>query len=195
MLASGTLESMPEPAKRRATYQDVLAAPPHMVAQVIDGELDLQPRPAFLHAAAASALGEELGPPFKRGRGGPGGWVILFEPELHFGGDILVPDLAGWRRERMPEIPDVAHTELPPDWLAEILSPSTYAKDRGRKLAIYAREGIPHVWFVEPSARALEILRLDGKAYRIVATFEGDAKVRAEPFDAIELDLAALWAR
>lgn len=195
MLAAGTLGWMAEPAKRRATYQDVLAAPPHMVAQVIDGELDLQPRPAFLHAAAASALGEELGPPFKRGRGGPGGWVILFEPELHFGGDILVPDLAGWRRERMPEIPDVAHTELPPDWLAEILSPSTYAKDRGRKLAIYAREGIRHVWFVEPSARALEILRLDGKTYRIVATFEGDAKVRAEPFDAIELDLAALWAR
>jgi Uma2 family endonuclease len=186
---------MADPAKKRATYEDVLAAPPHMVAEIIDGELDLQPRPAFPHAVAASALGEELGPPFKRGKGGPGGWMILYEPEVHLGADILVPDLAGWRRERMPETPTTAFTELAPDWVAEVLSPSTYAKDRGRKLAVYAREGVRHVWLVEPAARVLEVLRLDGGSYRIIATLEGDAEVRAEPFDAIELDRAALWAR
>lgn len=186
---------MADPAGKRASYEDVLAAPPHMVAEVIDGYLELQPRPAALHAAAATALGEELGPPFKRGRGGPGGWVILYEPELHLREDILVPDLAGWRRDRMPEIPDAAYFELAPDWVCEVLSPSTYAKDRGRKLPIYAREQVTHAWLIEPKAQLLEVLRLDGDSYRIAGTFHGEARVRAEPFDAIELDLSVLWAR
>jgi Uma2 family endonuclease len=186
---------MADPARKRATYEDVLAAPPHEVAEVINGYLELQPRPASLHAAAATALGEELGPPFKRGRGGPGGWVLLDEPELHLGEDILVPDLAGWRRERMPEIPDAPYFELAPDWVCEVLSPSTYAKDRGRKLPIYGREGVRHAWLVEPRAQLLEVLALDGASYRIASTYEGDARVRAEPFDAIELDLSVLWAR
>ncbi len=186
---------MAGPAKKRATYEDVLAAPPHLVAEVIDGELDLQPRPAAAHALAATALGEELGPPFKRGRGGPGGWMILYEPELHLGADIVVPDLGGWRRERMPETPLEPYFTLAPDWVCEVLSPATYAKDRGRKLRVYARERVAHVWLVEPAAKLLEVLRLDGDAYRIVGTHEGDAKVRAEPFDAIELELGVLWAR
>ena len=115
---------MADPAKRRATYEDVLAAPPNMIAQVIAGELRLQPRPAMRHAAAASALGEELGPPFKRGRGGPGGWLIIDEPELHLGDDIVVPDLAGWRRERLAVLPDTAYVELAPDWLCIIAPPA-----------------------------------------------------------------------
>lgn len=184
-----------EPAKKRATYVDVLAAPSDRIAQVVDGVLDVQPRPAAAHAIAASALGEELGPPFKRGRGGPGGWVILDEPELHLSDDILVPDLGGWRRERMPETPLDAYFSLAPDWVCEVLSPSTYALDRGRKLQIYARESVLHVWLVEPSAKVLEVLRLDDGAYRIVATYEGDAKVSAEPFQAIQLELGILWAR
>lgn len=186
---------MADPAKRRASYADVLAAPPHKVAEILDGELELQPRPASLHAAASTALGEELGPPFKRGRGGPGGWVILDEPELHLGSDILVPDLAGWRRGRMPEIPDAPYFDLAPDWVCEVLSPSTYAVDRGKKLPIYARERVSHAWLLEPKARVLEVLRLDSSSYRIAATFHGEARVRAEPFDAIELELAILWAR
>lgn len=186
---------MADPAKKRATYADVLAAPPNQIAQVIDGVLEVQPRPAAAHALAASALGEELGPPFKRGRGGPGGWMILYEPELHLGQDILVPDLAGWRRERMPETPLDPYFTLAPDWICEVLSPSTYAMDRGRKLRTYAREGVLHAWLVEPSAKVLEVLRLDSGAYRIVATYEGQAKVHAEPFDAIQLDLGVLWAR
>jgi Uma2 family endonuclease len=186
---------MAEPAKKRATYDDVLAAPPNMVAEIIDGELELSPRPASPHALAATALGEELGPPFKRGRGGPGGWMILFEPELHLGPDILVPDLGGWRRARMPEVPDTPFFELAPDWVAEVLSPSTYARDRGRKVPLYGHAGVSHIWLIEPRAQLLEVLALDGTSYRIIATFEGSAVVHAEPFDAIELDLSVLWER
>lgn len=186
---------MGDVAKKRASYADVLSAPPNMVAEVIGGQLQLTPRPASPHALASSALGEELGPPFKRGKGGPGGWMILDEPELHLGGDILVPDLAGWRRERMPEVPKVPYFELSPDWVCEVLSPSTYAQDRGRKIPLYGRTGVRHVWLVEPHAQLLEVLVLDGSTYRIAATYEGSAFVRAEPFDAIELELGVLWAR
>ena len=185
---------MADPAKRRATYEDVLNAPEHMVAEIIDGELELQPRPAKPHAAAATALGEELGPPFKRGRGGPGGWIMLDEPELHLAGDVLVPDLAGWRRERMPMITtEEPFFTLAPDWACEVISPSTAAKDRARKLPIYAREGVTHVWLVDPLQRTLDVLRLQDRHWVIVAVHEGAARVRAEPFDAIELDLGILW--
>lgn len=179
-----------------ATYEDILALPRHVVGEIIFGVLHVNPRPAPPHAVAATALGEELGPPFKRGKGGPGGWVLLDEPELHLGADILVPDLGGWRRERMPEIPfEKAYFELAPDWVCEVLSKSTAATDRSDKLAIYARERVSHVWFVDPIVKTLEILRLDGATYRIVAVHRDDAKVRAEPFDAIELELSTLWAR
>ncbi len=186
---------MGDPARRRATYEDVLRAPEHMVAEIIDGDLSLQPRPAKPHAAAATALSEELGPPFKRGRGGPGGWILLFEPELHLGDDVLVPDLAGWRRERMPELTvDEPYFTLAPDWVCEVLSPSSSKMDRSRKLPIYAREGIRHAWLVDPLLRMLEVLRLTDGKWTIVATHADAAKVRAEPFDAIELDMAILWA-
>lgn len=188
---------MAQPAVRRATYQDVLDAPPQQVAEVIDGELHLQPRPAIPHAQAATTLGEELGPPFKRGRGGPGGWVMLYEPELHLGPepDILVPDLGGWRRDRMPVLPDGAFIEVAPDWVCEVVSPSTQAHDRRRKLPVYRREGVVHVWLVDPLARTLEVYRLDGETYRLAATHADSECVRAEPFEAIELDLALLWQR
>lgn len=187
---------MVQPVKRAASYDDLLALPDHVVGEIVAGELHVSPRPAPRHAAAASALGEELGPPFKRGRGGPGGWWILDEPELHLGGDIVVPDLGGWRRERMPEMPvDLAYFTLAADWVCEVLSPSTAALDRGRKLAVYSREQVTHVWIVDAVAQTLEILRLDGATYRIVQVATGDARVRAEPFDAIELELAILWAR
>ncbi len=164
-----------------------------MVAQVVDGELFTLPRPASPHARAASTLGVDLGGPFDRGRGGPGGWHILDEPELHFADDIVVPDLAGWRRERLPSLPRAAFFTLPPDWLCEVLSPSTGALDRGPKLRVYARERIPHVWLVDPDARTLEVLLLDGASYRIAVVHTNDERVRAAPFEAIELELSALW--
>ncbi len=180
--------------KSPATYADLEALPSNRVGELIAGVLHSHPRPALAHAQASTALGEELGPPFRRGRGGPGGWVLLDEPELHFSSDVVVPDLAGWRRERMPERPDAAFLTLAPDWLCEVISPSTGAIDRGEKIPLYAREGVTHVWLVDPLAQTLEVLRLDGATYRLIATFCDDARVRAEPFDAIELELAALWA-
>jgi Uma2 family endonuclease len=186
---------MGEPARRRATYEDVLRAPPHMVAEVIDGELILNPRPAKPHTAATSVLGEELGPPFKRGRGGPGGWILLDEPELHLGADIIVPDLAGWRRERMPKIvADEPFFTLAPDWVAEVVSPGTAKYDRTDKLRIYAREGVQWAWMVDPVPRTLEVFRLNDGRWVMAAAWRDDARVRAEPFDAIELDLSLLWA-
>jgi Uma2 family endonuclease len=173
----------------------VLNAPPHMIAEVIDGELHLQPRPAKPHAAAASALGEELGPPFKRGRGGPGGWIILDEPELHLQADILVPDLAGWRRERMPAVvADEPFFTLAPDWVAEVLSPSTGKYDRTDKLRIYSRERVEWVWLVDPLLRTLEVLRLAEVGWSLRGTWRDEERVRAEPFEAIELELGVLWA-
>jgi Uma2 family endonuclease len=165
------------------------------VGEIIDGELYAQPRPALRYSRAASALGEELGPPFNRARGGPGGWIILDEPEIHFGADVLVPDLGGWRRERMPELPDVAWVEVAPNWVCEVLSPKTGLLDRRRKLPIYARERVDHVWLIDPAIESLEVLRLDGESYRLVRTYGQNELVRGEPFDAIELDLAALWMR
>jgi Uma2 family endonuclease len=188
---------MSEPARKRATYHDVLAAPEYMVAEVIDGELLLQPRPSMPHASAGTALGALIFDPFRRGRGGPGGWVILNEPELHLGAepDILVPDLAGWRRERLPETPDAPFITLAPDWVCEIVSPGTARIDRGRKRRVYAREGVGWLWFVDPLAKTLEVYRLDAGHWVEVATFEADAVVRAQPFDAIELELGVLWER
>ena len=184
------------PAKRPASYEDVLRAPPHLVAEVIDGVLRLSPRPGKAHAAAATALGEELGPPFKRGRGGPGGWIILDEPELHLGSDILVPDLAGWRRERMGAMAgQEAFFTQAPDWIAEIVSPRTGKYDRTDKLRIYAQALVGWSWIVDPLARTLEVLmRGDDGRWIVRAAHRDDARVRAEPFDAIELDLSILWA-
>lgn len=186
---------MAQGAQRRATYEDVLAAPDHLVAELIEGVLHLNPRPSSRHAVAASALGMDIGTPFHRGRGGPGGWVVLDEPELHLHGDVLVPDLAAWRRERMPEVPDASAFELAPDWVCEVLSPSTAALDRGAKMPIYAREGVKHLWFVDPVLETLEAFNLDHGRWIVLGTWAGKTIARIEPFDAIELDLSALWSR
>jgi Uma2 family endonuclease len=186
---------MANPATKLATYADLEAVPSHLVAELIHGTLVTSPRPAAKHARAASRLGIDLGGPFDRGRGGPGGWVILDEPELHLGADVLVPDLAGWRRERMPEIPDTAAFTLAPDWVCEVLSPGTAAIDRTDKLPIYAKADVKHAWYIDPLARSLEVFRLDGATFRLVQTFKDDARIQAEPFAAVELELGALWER
>lgn len=179
--------------KRGATYEDLLAVPDHLVAEILDGDLYASPRPAARHAQAASVLGGELWAPFGRGRGGPGGWLLLFEPELHFDRDILVPDLAGWKRERMPQVPDEPFLTLAPDWVCEVVSPSTERIDRARKLPIYARASVGHAWLINPGQKTLEVFRREGNSWLLLSTHEEDARVKAEPFEALELQLGVLW--
>jgi len=182
------------PAQRHATYEDLCRVPDHLIAQIIHGQLVTLPRPAPKHVMASSSLGDELTGPFQKGRdGGPGGWWILDEPELHLGPDILVPDLAGWRRARMPTLPETAYFELPPDWVCEVLSPSAARMDRVDKLPIYAREGVAHAWLVDPDARTLEVLALHEGHWLLLNAYKDDDEVRAAPFDAIAFSLAALW--
>lgn len=183
----------PDRARLRATYDELLKVPDHLVAEILDGELHVNPRPAPRHADASSGLGGALRGPFDRGRGGPGGWRILDEPELHLAADVIVPDLAGWRRERLPALPEQAFFDLAPDWVCEVLSPSTASMDRVKKLSIYAREQVRHVWLVDPLVRTIEILRLENAHWTIAATFADLDIVRAEPFAAMELDLSLLW--
>jgi Uma2 family endonuclease len=185
--------SDPSEKKPRATYQDVLDAPEHKVAEIINGELHLSPRPGAPHTAVASALSGELSLPFGRGRGGPGGWIILSEPELHFDDDILVPDLAGWKRERMPFVPDSPFFTLAPDWVCEVLSKSTERRDRLDKLPIYARAGVQHAWLVNPFARSIEVFRRNADSWIVIGAHKNLERARIEPFDAIEINLADLW--
>jgi len=176
-----------------ATYQDVLDAPPGMVAEVLAGTLHTQPRPAMRHAWASSILGGELFTPFGRGRGGPGGWWIVLGPELHLGPDIVVPDLGGWRRGTMPDYPDAAYCTVAPDWACEVLSPSTLRVDRHEKSGIYAREGVSHLWLVDPDVRTLEALELRDGRWALLATLADGDPVSLPPFDAITFPLDALW--
>jgi len=182
-------------ARRRATYEDLLKVPDHFVAEIVDGELYATPRPASPHAFAYSAIGQDLGPFSRRpgSPGGPGGWWILDEPELHFGSDVLVPDLAGWRQERMLTVPNVPYFELAPDWACEVVSPKTGRLDRGRKMPVYARERVAYLWLVDPILRTLEIYRLDGPRWIVASTHGGTDVARPEPFEAIDIDLSRWW--
>lgn len=184
---------MAEPARAPATYRDLLDLPDHVVGEIVAGELHVSPRPAIPHAKASSLLGSDLIGPFWRGRGGPGGWWIVFEPELHLGGDALVPDLAGWRRSRLPELPSSPAMELAPCWVCEVLSPSTARLDRTGKMAAYAREGIQWLWLLDPLQRTLEAYRLEEGRWWVLGVFVGPEPARIEPFDAIELELQDLW--
>jgi Uma2 family endonuclease len=184
---------MTQPVMRGATYEDLLRIPENLIAELIDGEIYTAPRPGSPHAVAASVLGSLLLPPFHLGHGGPGGWWILDEPELHLRRDAFVPDLGGWRRETTPVCPNTSGTDVAPDWLCEILSPGNAGYDRVKKVPKYARNGVEHVWIVDPIARTLEVYRLNGEHYLLVSTHEADERIRVEPFDAVELDLELLW--
>ena len=191
-----TLE-LPPPGQ--ATYADLEALPERYVGEIIDGTLYAQARPAYPHVQAAAALAGSLHVAFGRrfgnnGDGGrPGGWCILPEPELHFGADVIVPDLAAWRRERMPQVPNAPWTDLPPDWVCEGSSPSTQHLDRGTKLAVYHRAGVRHMWLVEPLARRIEVLRWSEGGWLLAGNHFGDEEVGIEPFEAVPLMLAELW--
>jgi len=180
-----------KPLKKNATYDDLREVPDHFVAEMFDGDLYAFPRPALPHANAASTLLSDIHGSFHHR--GPDGWVILIEPELHFGRDVLVPDIAGWRRARLPNVPADAYLTLAPDWICEVLSTSTETIDRGKKLRIYAHEGVAHAWLVDPRSHTLEVMSLDAGRWARVGKYEGAAKVRAAPFAALEIELEALW--
>ncbi len=185
-----------EPPRPESVYEALERLPPNVVGEIIGGELYVSPGPRIVHSRAASRLLKRLGPfDEEEGEAGPGGWLILFEPRLHLSGDVLEPDLAGWRRERMPELPDDVGVELAPDWLCEILSPSTEALDRNRKMAVYAREGVKHLWLVDPRKQTLESYRLENGNWLLLGTHTGNGSVHAEPFQALPLKLASLWER
>jgi Uma2 family endonuclease len=179
--------------REHATYEDLIAVPENMVAELIDGELYASPRPAGPHTMAASALGFVIGPPFHFGNGGPGGWWILDEPELHFGRNVLVPDLAGWRKERMPEIPKNHVFSVVPDWVCEVISPSSGRLDRTKKMPIYARQGVRFAWIIDPDQQVLEVrtLQADGDWRR--EDYGGDQPLRVPPFEEIEIDFSLIW--
>ncbi|MBN9688146.1 MULTISPECIES: Uma2 family endonuclease [unclassified Corallococcus] len=181
--------------KKPATYADLEALPEGVVGEIVAGELYASPRPTMRHVRVSSRLGGELMGPFERGRGGPGGWTFFDEPELQLGDDVLIPDVAGWRLERMPDAPETAATSLAPDWVCEVLSPSTRKLDREAKMPVYAREGVRHVWLMDPRTWTLEVFGLRDGKYEALLTHVGDAPVRAEPFEAVELDLVFIWGR
>ena len=187
---------MAELAKRRAAYEDLYAVPENMTGEIIDGELVATPRPSSKHNLATFALSQELGPPFYKGHGGPGGWIFLIETEIRFDEDnLLVPDLAGWKVERFPGHPETNWLTVPPDWVCEILSPSSVRADRTEKMPTYARYGVGHIWLVDPVVKMVEVFRSESGRWLLLGTFAEDDKMRAEPFDEIEIGLNDLWLK
>ena len=191
---------MADPAPRVATYDDVLAAPEGMTAELLNGELHLSPRPAASHQSTSSELGADVLMSFARGRGGPGGWIILHEVELHLGQPdprsvVAVPDLAGWRRERMPVKPSTPAIALSPDWVCEVLSPGprNVRRDRILKADAYHHAGVAWMWLVDPIARTVEVFRREDTGWMWVATHGGEGEARLPPFEAVAFDVGAWW--
>lgn len=187
------MESMAARVRQHATYEDLLQVPENMIAELIEGELYASPRPAGPHTNAASGLGYTLGPAFHFGRGGPGGWWIFFAPEVHLGRNVLVPDLVGWRRERMPEIPRNHVFSIVPDWICEVTSPSSGRLDRLKKLPIYARGDVDYAWILDPEQQTLEAYRREDDRWILLGTYGEEPIVRVAPFEAIEIDLTLIW--
>ena len=185
---------MNQPARRLATYEDLFDLPEHLIGEILNGELVTQPRPAPRHALAASVIGDEFVSPYHRGRGGPGGWWILFEPELHLGPNILVPDLAGWRRERVPALPEEAYFSVPPDWVCEVLSPGTARIDRVVKMPIYAAHEVGWLWLVDPDQRTLEVFRWHEGHWLMERAWQQEDEVNTPPFAEHRFTLSDLWA-
>jgi Uma2 family endonuclease len=187
--------SMARAAREQTLYAALEALPERLTGEILEGQLYTQPRPTAPHVSAVSSLAMELGGPYSRGRGGPGGWWILVEPELHFVRDaeVAVPDLAGWRRERMPRMPEDHRIEIVPDWVCEVLSPSTRSKDREIKLPLYAKRGVRYAWLLDPRARTLEAFALERGGWTPLAMLAAADTVALEPFAAARFVLESLW--
>ena len=182
-------------APRLTLYDHLMALPEGLTGEILDGQLHTQPRPSGRHALAESSLQSKLFRGYHEGDDGPGGWWILIEPEIHFVRDkeVAVPDIAGWRRERMPSLPDGHRFEVTPDWVCEILSPSTESKDRRIKMPLYARYGVPHAWLVDPVAKTLEAYQHVEGAWKAIGAYRGDEVVRIQPFTETAVKLSGLW--
>ncbi len=185
---------MTEPADKRATYDDLLNIPENMTGEIVDGELIVTPRPSRKHGYVAYSLGGRLTPSYQFGEGdGPGGWIFISEPEIAFGEDILVPDVAGWKRERFPVEEDHNWISVRPDWVCEVLSPSTAKMDKTGKMPVYARFGVPHLWLIDPIAKTLDAFRLESGKWVVIGLYVQNDKVRVEPFEEVLIDLSDLW--
>lgn len=184
---------MAEPAKRNATFDDLLALPDNVRGEIIDGALYVHPSPAPPHGITQFSMGGELYGPFQKGRGGPGGWWFMIQPELHLGPHVAQPDIAGWRKERMPALPGTSFVEIAPDWVCEVLAPSTEGLDRGAKRRLYATYGVNYLWYLHPVERYLEVSVLRDGAWGHLDTFDDGEEFRAPPFDAVAFRLADLW--
>ena len=189
---------MQDIVKRNATYADLEAVPPHLVAEILHGQLVTHPRPTGRHGEVHYSLGLILGGAFREGIGHLGGWRFITEPELHLDGDVAVPELAGWRISGIPADPAIdplapVQITLAPDWVCEVLSPSTEKYDRGDKREIYADGGVRHLWLIDPRIATLEVFELVGARWTLIGAFQDDATVRAAPFEAIEFQLGRIW--
>ena len=186
---------MARTARHRSLYEDLEALPEGLRGEIIDGQLYTQPRPAPRHAVAASNLLAELIGPYSRGKAGPGGWWIVIEPELHFVRDVevMVPDVAGWRRTRMPSLPTDQRYEVYPDWICEVLSPSTCSKDREIKMPLYAKYGVTDAWVIDPVAGTLEAYQRSGSEWTQLGTYGAEVVVSAQPFEAARFRVGDLW--
>jgi len=185
---------MAEPARRAARYEDLYDIPENMTGEIINGELIVTPKPAPRHALSAAVLGSKIHPQYHFGEGGgPGGWVLLPEVEIMLGDELLVPDWSGWRKERFPGWPKDNWFSTAPDWVCEIVSPSTAGNDRIRKMDIYARFEVNYYWLIDPRDRTLETFMLRSAIWVRTGGFVGNDKVRAEPFAELEFDLGGFW--
>ncbi|MHC1727216.1 MAG: Uma2 family endonuclease [Syntrophobacteraceae bacterium] len=185
---------MSEPAVKKAVYEDLNGIPENMTGEIINGELIVTPRPSRRHVYTASTLDKKIGYPYQLGGGdGPGGWIILVEPEVKLGENIVVPDLGGWKRERFPQSGEANWLSIAPDWACEVLSPGTLRLDRVKKMPLYGQYGVPYFWLIDPVARTLEVFRLESGRWSLLGAFSDDDKVRAEPFQEIEIELSILW--
>lgn len=179
--------------KRPATYADVEALPENLVGEIIDGTLMTHPRPSPRHAGAASVVSGKLTRPFQEEGDGPGGWVFFAEPEIMSGSNLLVPDIAGWRRARLSSYPERNYFEIAPDWVCEVLSGSTEKRDRTLKMRIYGLAGVPFLWLIDPRLQILEAFENNGGRWTKIGDWNSADIVRAPPFDAISFPLADLW--
>ncbi len=184
---------MTSPAFALPSYEDILALPDNMVGEIINGRLEVQPRPSPKHALTSSALGVEIGTLFHGGEGGTDGWWILDEPELHLDGHILVPDLAGWRKQRMPKLPDTAWFEIVPDWICEVLSPATAKTDRSEKMPIYASLTVQYLWLIDPILQTLETYQLQDGHWLLQDSLKDEDQVCSLPFSKHTFPLSNLW--